>query len=155
ENVKREIENVRSKIEKAKQLLDLVKQNKKRFEEVITSADAAIQAAGAMQSGVIAGTANGVFTNIPQALMKVQELGVKLVEFQRLAMNDIRQAEDTINDLKSTVERYQAELESLGSGEKKAQIDQAIAKAQERAASEAREIRGRLIASVQQLQANA
>jgi hypothetical protein len=155
DNVKREIENVRSKIEKAKQLVDLVKQNNKRFEEVITSANAAIQAAGAMQSGVIAGTANGVFTNIPQALMKVQELGVKLVEFQRLAMNDIRQAEDTINDLKSTVERYQAELDSLGSEGKKAEINQAIEQVQARAASEAGAIRARLIASVQQLQANA
>lgn len=155
ENVNREIENVRSKIDKAKQLVDLYKQNKTRFEEVIAAANVAIQTAGNIPSGTIAGTANGVFTNVPQALMKVQELGVKLVEFQRLAMNDIRQAEDTINDLKSTVERYQGELQSLNSDAKKEEINQAIAKVQERAAGEASEIRARLIASVQQLQANA
>ncbi|WP_216599177.1 hypothetical protein [Ruegeria sp. HKCCD7318] len=142
--VEAKIDDAKAKIQSASQLIDLYKTNKKRVEEAITAAQLAVEAAGAIPSGIIAGTASGTFNQKPQALMKVQELGLKILDTAQKVEMDIRKAQDIINDLKGLVEDYGNALASLNDDEMKAKLEKGI----EDAKAEGRDLKADLLAKV-------
>ena len=126
ERVEERIREVREKIDNAKQLIELFKTNKERVEEAIAAAQLAVQAAGSIPSGVIAGTAAGTFTQKPQAIMKVQELGLKIIESAQKVEMDIRKAEQIINDLDVTITEYRREFERIDFNQAKSNLEKSI-----------------------------
>ena len=124
--VERHITEVKVKIDRAKQLIDLYKKNKERVEEAIAAAQLAVEAAAAIPSGVIAGTASGTFTQKPQALMKIQELGLKIIDNAQKVAMDIRKAEEVLGDLNDTIEQYKDKFANIRNLEIKAEMEKRI-----------------------------
>ena len=120
------IADVHHQIDNALSLIGLVKKNKERIEQAISAANLAIAAAAAIPSGIIVGTASGTFTQRPQALMKVQELGIKIIENAQLVEQDINKAKQIINGLKGAINAYEQELSNLGMDELKAQLNKQV-----------------------------
>jgi len=127
--VQAKIDETKAKIASATELIELVQTQKQRAEEAIAAAQLAVEAAAAIPSGIIAGTASGTFNQKPQALMKVQELGLKIIDTAQKVELDIRKAKGIIGDLRNLVDEYRAAFESIDEEKLRAQFDKGIADA--------------------------
>lgn len=111
--IEQKVESVRAKFSEAASLIQLYETNRERVEEAIAAANVAVLAAGKMPSGIIAGTAAGTFTQMPEALMRVKELGLKIVENAQKVELDIRRAKAVITDLNTMITDYANALREL------------------------------------------
>ncbi|KIC09806.1 hypothetical protein RA19_13605 [Leisingera sp. ANG-M1] len=130
ERIQGRIDATKAKIQSAGELIELYKTNKARMEEAVAAAQLAVEAAAAIPSGIIAGTASGTFNQKPQALMTVQELGLKIVDTAQKVEMDIRNAQDIIDDLRGLVDDFRYALDGVELGEMQARLEQDIRDAQ-------------------------
>jgi hypothetical protein len=122
------IGQVEGQLQHAKEFLERVKDLGGKVESAIHTAEVAIMAAGNIPTGIIAGMANGVFTDKPKSLIEAAKLVPKLAEFAIAKLEKAEQALQRIEEVQKTINSYKAQVEQLNVDLAQHKIEEALQK---------------------------